>query len=110
MLRRIHGYLEPATPSRFVSRESGDPIADLTRLTDDAVFEPGAFRPISYEWGVTYSGMLLAAEATGDTLFREYADKRLRPSPVSPPLSNRRITANPGQRTPFRSVLDPRSP
>lgn len=34
-------------------------------MTADAQLERGAFRLASYEWGVTYSAMLAAAEATG---------------------------------------------
>ena len=109
VLRRIHGYLESATPSRFVSRESGEPIADLIGLTDDAVFEPGAFRPISYEWGVTYSGMLLAAEATGDPRYTEYVAKRLRLVADAARQYRDRLKTNPGQRSPLRSVMEPRA-
>ena len=109
VLRRIHGYLESATPSRFVSGESGAPITDLARLSDDAVFEPGAFRPISYEWGVTYSGMLLAAEATGDARYTDYVAKRLRLIADAARQYRDRLKTTPGQRSPLRSVTDPRA-
>jgi len=109
VLRRIHGYLESSTPARFVNRESGEPFADLTTLTDDAVFEPGAFRPISYEWGVTYSGMLLAAETTGDQRYTEYVAKRLRLIADAARQYRVRLKANPGSRSPLRSVMEPRA-
>jgi len=108
VLRRVHAYLESSTPSRFVSRDSGKPIDDPAALGDDAAFEPGAFRPISYEWGVTYSGMLLAADVTGDTRYREYAAKRLRL--ISDAARRyRQRAAGTIQRSPLRSVLDPRA-
>ena len=109
VLRRVHAYLDGATPSRFVSRGSVEPIADLARLTDDAVFEPGAFRPISYEWGVTYSGMLLAAETTKDTRYTDYVAKRLRLIAEAARQYRERLRVTPGSTSPLRSVLDPRS-
>ena len=66
VLERVRGYLEADTPARLVDSATGQPITDLAKPDANAVFEPGAFRMISYEWGVTYTGMLLAAEATGD--------------------------------------------
>ena len=37
-------------------------ITDYANMTADAQLERGAFRLASYEWGVTYSAMLAAAE------------------------------------------------
>jgi unsaturated rhamnogalacturonyl hydrolase len=109
VLHRVHGYLEGATPSRFVGRVSGETIADLAALSDDAVFEPGAFRPISYEWGVTYSGMLLAAQTTGDQRYTAYVAKRLGLIADAARQYRERLKANPGSRSPLRSVMEPRA-
>ena len=78
VLRRVHGYLESRDAGAV--RQSRDPARRLPisrALTATAMFEPGAFRPISYEWGVTYSGMLLAAQTTGDPRFTDYVAKRM---------------------------------
>ena len=109
VLRRVLVYLEASTPSRFVSRKTGEPVNDRTPLDEDAVFEPGAFRPISYEWGVTYSGMLLAAEVTGDRQYTEYVVKRLQLIADAARQYRERVATNAGQRSPLRSVLDPRA-
>ena len=109
VLRRVHAYLESSTPSRFVSRDSGKPIDDPAALGDGAAFEPGAFRPISYEWGVTYSGMLLAADVTGDARYREYAAKRLRLIADAARAYRQRPGVTSAERTPLRSVLQPRA-
>lgn len=45
-------------------------------MTADAQLERGAFRLASYEWGVTYSAMLAAAEATGDQAYYKYVTDR----------------------------------
>lgn len=58
---RVLHYLQQCTP---VGLENG-------RL------KAGTFRLTSYEWGVTYSAMLDAAEATGDKAYSDYAKERL---------------------------------
>src|SRR5699024_4474762 len=42
----------------------------------EIAFQQGDFRLISYEWGVTYAGMLLASEVTGNKKFRKYTMER----------------------------------
>lgn len=45
-------------------------------IKEDGTLEKGAFRLASYEWGVTYSGMLKAGETTGDGAFTRYTTDR----------------------------------
>src|SRR3954467_9577114 len=77
LLKLIHAYLDETTPVGFVNARSNEPLTDLTRIDENTILRQGDFRLVSYEWGVTYAGMLLATEATGDARFRDYADKRL---------------------------------
>ncbi|MCB7279335.1 glycoside hydrolase family 88 protein, partial [Bacteroides thetaiotaomicron] len=65
-MNRVLRYLEKNTPTRVVDKNTGKVITDYANMTADAQLERGAFRLASYEWGVTYSAMLAAAEATGD--------------------------------------------
>lgn len=83
VLNRIYTYLDAVTPAQLVNAKSGEPITELSRLSDASVragaaFKPGDFRLTSYEWGVTYAGMLLASEATGDPRYADYTRTRLR--------------------------------
>jgi rhamnogalacturonyl hydrolase YesR len=48
-----------------------------TELRDGLKFKQGDFRLLSYEWGVTYTGMLEATQATADPKFADYTIKRL---------------------------------
>ena len=107
VLSRVLTYLEANSPAKLVSRQTREEITDMS--DPDAVLERGAFTIISYEWGVTFSGMLLAAEATGDTLFKRYVAKRLKFIADVAPIFHSRIQADPQARTPFRSVLNPGS-
>ncbi len=77
VLDRIHGYLNLVTPPGFINGKTEAPVTDLTKIDADTVLARGDFRIVSYEWGVTYAGMLLASEATGDPRFRDYTEKRL---------------------------------
>jgi len=78
-LERVRGFLEKAMPSRLVDRQSGQPITDWANPVAAAVpdkGEAGAFGPFSYEVGVMHSGMLSAAEATGDRRFADFTARQ----------------------------------
>jgi unsaturated rhamnogalacturonyl hydrolase len=77
VLNLVHAYLDSATPVGFVDSRTDEPLADLNRIDASTRLRRGDFRIVSYEWGVTYAGMLLASEATGDARFRDYAERRL---------------------------------
>ena len=77
VLSRVLGYLEAASPIKLINPDTKEPITDLTKLAGPVAFDRTDFLITSYEWGVTYSGMLLAAEATGDSHYRDYAASRL---------------------------------
>lgn len=73
---RVLHYLEKNTPARVVDKNTGKEITDYTKLDVNSQLERGAFRLASYEWGVTYSAMLAAAEATGDRAYSDYVRER----------------------------------
>jgi len=70
-LKSIRDYMDSATPSRIVNKKTGDQITDLKTPNADAIFEPsrGDYGILVYEMGVVHSGLLKAAEATGDKGF-----------------------------------------
>jgi rhamnogalacturonyl hydrolase YesR len=76
VLDRVFDYLDKVTPAEVIDQRTGAPIADLSKPDPNAVLKPGDFRLTSYEWGVTYTGMLAAGAATGDRRYTEYAIKR----------------------------------
>ena len=77
VLDRVLGYLETASPIKVINRDTKEPVTDLTKLPANPVFARTDFLLTSYEWGVTYAGMLLAAEVTGDVRFKDYTAARL---------------------------------
>ncbi len=77
VLSRIYIYLDQVTPAQLVNRTTGREISDYSQVDENCIMKPGDFRLTSYEWGVTYAGMLLAAEQTGDTKYSTYVKERL---------------------------------
>ena len=105
VLNRIYNFLDGSTPAKLVNRQTKTEITDISKLTPESVFEPGVFRLISYEWGVTYGAMLMASEATTDPKFKEYTVKRMNfIGDVSLYFST---VKNQQSTSPVRSVLDP---
>lgn len=78
VLERMLGYLESATPVRVVDSQTGALVANLAQLPRNVALDRTDFGITQYEWGVTYSGMLTVAEATGDERYRAYVHKRFR--------------------------------
>jgi unsaturated rhamnogalacturonyl hydrolase len=77
VLNRVFGYLDAVTPIGFINEKTGEAVTDLQKIDAGTILARGDFRIVSYEWGVTYAGMLLAAEATGEQKYRDYVEKRL---------------------------------
>ncbi|UGQ47299.1 glycoside hydrolase family 88/105 protein [Massilia endophytica] len=78
-LLRIRNYMDEVTPTRVVSRKTGQPIADLKKPVADAIFEPakGDFGIMVYEMGVVHSGLMKAAAITGDQRFTAMTRRHL---------------------------------
>lgn len=77
-LDRIYRFLDETTPYGVVDSRTGDIIDDYASMGPEAMLLRGAFRLGSYEWGVTYSGMLSVADATGDKRYSDYSLDRFR--------------------------------
>ena len=111
LLSRIYDYLEAVTPARLIDAETGEAIDDLwnTSLDRKIKFEEGDFRLISYEWGVTYAGMLLASEVTGDGKFADYTIDRFQFLNDIRPWFQELEKQQPGLTHPLYSLLHPRA-
>ena len=111
VLNRVHRYLDSVTPIGFVNEKTGEEITDYSKIDENTILKRGDFRIVSYEWGVTYAGMLLASKATGDSRFREYTEKRLA-FIASAASSFKKPTTNYADweaRMPLRNLLAPRA-
>ena len=77
VLDRILIYLEGNTPTRIINKNSRETIQDFPTTTDsNLTVERGTFSLTSYEWGVTYAGMLAVGNQTGDNRYTKYTQDR----------------------------------
>ncbi len=77
VLDRVLVYLDAATPVRVTDLDTGQPVADLSKLPANPGLDATDYNLTGYEWGVTYSGMLLAGDVFGDARYRYYVSARL---------------------------------
>ena len=76
VVNRIFTYLDGVTPVGFIDFRSGEPITDISKANANISLARGDFRIVSYEWGVTYAGMLALADATGEPKYNGYVENR----------------------------------
>ncbi|UZR98896.1 glycoside hydrolase family 88/105 protein [Chondrinema litorale] len=107
VINKVYTYLNANTPTKVVDEKSGKEITDFSKPNDKAILAKGDFRLLSYEWGVTYAGMLAASKATGKDAYAEYVNNRV--SFIADMANKYRKLKEqyPEAKTPFRSVLEP---
>lgn len=77
-LDKILNYLEKNTPAKVINKKTNKEITDYSHIDKNSQLQEGAFRLTSYEWGVTYSGMLEVASVTGDNKYYSYVYDRIK--------------------------------
>jgi unsaturated rhamnogalacturonyl hydrolase len=107
VLSRIHHYLDGTTYMTLIDNQTKNEITDYKTINSNTIFKRGDFRLISYEWGVTYAGMLLATEATGDSKYAKYTNDRLKFLADLRPHFVKLETEKPETRHAMYSVLHP---
>ena len=73
---RVLHYIDSETPAQLVDKRTGKEVTRMKDIDQYTQLKQGGFRLTSYEWGVTYSGVLAAYEVTGDKAYRDYVYKR----------------------------------
>ncbi len=76
VMDRVLHYIDQETPAVLVDKKTGQEVTRLKDINADTQLKQGGFRLTSYEWGVTYSGVLSAYEATGDEAYKQYVTSR----------------------------------
>jgi unsaturated rhamnogalacturonyl hydrolase len=74
---RIHAYAVEAAPVRVVDGATGEVVKDLSKLPASVAWDRTDLQILTYEWGVTYAGMMLLSQITGDPRFNHYVDERV---------------------------------
>jgi unsaturated rhamnogalacturonyl hydrolase len=109
VLDKVFGYLDTVTPPQFIHRLNRETVLDVAKPDTNIIFMPGDFRLTSYEWGVTYGGMLAATEATGDSRYADYTKKRLEFLAAAAPAFSKLYAQYPKSSNPMRQVVSPKA-
>ncbi|MFN8241523.1 MAG: glycoside hydrolase family 88 protein [Bacteroidales bacterium] len=109
VIDRIYNYLETSSPAKLINSQTKNDVTDLALVDQNTTFFQGVFRPVSYEWGVTYSAMLIASDVTGDEKYSEFTRKRI--EQIAALANYYRTKGSSVQRTrnPVGSVTEPRA-
>lgn len=106
-LDKVYNFLENNTTSKLIDSKTNKEVTNFKNLDENTIFEPGVFRLTSYEWGVTYAGMLLASEATGDTKYANYTNKRLKLMADIAPFYKAILKKDKNFKSPINQALHP---
>jgi rhamnogalacturonyl hydrolase YesR len=109
LLDKVFHYLDSVTAPVFINKITNSIITDISSPDTNVIFKPGDFRLTSYEWGVTYGGMLAAAKATGDKKFLDYAKKRLELIAHAVPAFRSLYQKTTKSSNPLRQVIEPKA-
>jgi unsaturated rhamnogalacturonyl hydrolase len=109
LLIKVYNHLDSVTPYQFVNRQTNEVIKDLKAIDTNTIIKPGDFRLTSYEWGVTYSGMLHAGEITADNRFTDYTKNRMHFISNSIDAFRSLYQKYPTTTNPLRQPIDPRA-
>jgi unsaturated rhamnogalacturonyl hydrolase len=113
VLQRVHAYLDKNSSVKIFDADTKAEVTNLNALPQRMTFQFDAFRFVSYEWGVTYAGMLLAADITGDARYRDYTARRLELVAKLAAHYKAQMASAPAEgqnrRYMLRSVVEPRS-
>jgi rhamnogalacturonyl hydrolase YesR len=106
-LEKIVLYLEKATPVGL-EHVHNKPLEDASGMDKKTKLKQGDFRLTSYEWGVTYSAMLHAAEVLKDARFSTYTQTRLNFIEQIRPACKILEEQDKTYKSPLHSVLHPK--
>jgi unsaturated rhamnogalacturonyl hydrolase len=109
VLDKVYQYLSAVTPAQMVNSSDNSEITNLSKVDASSKFKQGDFRLISYEWGVTYTGMLEVGLATSDQKYTDYTISRL--NFIGDVVKNYKaaLQNNVKIETPVKSVLEPKA-
>ena len=107
ILDRVYTYLDGVTPAQFIDRTTNKVYDKVDRPDTNTMFKQGDFRLTSYEWGVAYSGMLLAGEVTGDNRYTDYTKQRMNFIAAAVPAFRSLYEQYPRNSNPLRQPVAP---
>lgn len=108
VLDKVFHYLDSTTPPAFVNKINNTVVSG-SAIDTNTTFKPGDFRLTSYEWGVTYAGMMSVADATQDQRYFTYAKDRLELIANNISVFRPLYQKSPKNSNPLRPVIEPKA-
>jgi rhamnogalacturonyl hydrolase YesR len=105
-LDKVYNYINANTTAAFINKKTKE-VVNPAQVDTNTVFQKGDFRITSYEWGVTYAGMLNASEATGDAKYANYTKEKLQALASSYATFKKLYETYHLNSNPLRSVVNP---
>ena len=109
VLDRLFIYVDKATPFAIVDRISQKNLTTLSKPVKSASLVKSEYSIVSHEWGLVYAGMLLSANSTGDSRFRNYVKSRFDFLAIAAPYFRAYSVAFPQEMNPMEHFLEPRT-
>jgi rhamnogalacturonyl hydrolase YesR len=103
----VMNYLRTSTPMEVENAQTHVKITDYNTIDENSQLVRGAFRLASYEWGVTYAGMLRTFQTTGDSAYLRYASDRMKFLAVVTPAFKKVLLADKPLDPQLRQILTP---
>lgn len=103
----VFNYLDATTPYQLIDKRTGFEPKNLEMPDTNISIKTGDYRLTSYEWGVTYAGMLRLSEATGDKKFADYTQNRVKFLATVTPYFIKMQQSFPSFRNPLKQVIAP---
>lgn len=106
---RILKYIDEATPYSIVNRETNADLTDLRKSQKEATLKKTEYNITSHEWGLTYTSLMMAADATGDIRYADYVKRRLEFLTRASLYFRAHKSAFPNENNPLENFLFPQS-
>jgi len=106
VLDNVYTYLDNVTPAVLINKTNGQTVS-VNAIDSNTIFKQGDYRLTSYEWGVTYAGMLAVTAATKDEKFANYTKARLGLIADTYPTFKSLFEKYGSQKNPLRTVIQP---
>jgi unsaturated rhamnogalacturonyl hydrolase len=107
---KVFNYISAVTPAEMTNKQSGETVNDVSDANENTVLKQGDFSITSYEWGVTYSALLSAANITGEKKYADYVKDRFsfiaKWAPAIKKLKEKGAYSN---NYPLRQPIDPKA-
>ena len=109
VMDRVLKYVDEVTPYAIVNRESSADITDLKKVQKEATLRKSEYNITSHEWGLAYSSMMAAADATNDSRYSDYVIRRFEFLAKASAYFRSYESSFPNEPNPLEHFLFPRS-